>query len=47
VTFHSAVDIFDQETGTLYIDDCCHFNQRGNEILADFIADAILKDAAS
>jgi hypothetical protein len=42
VAFHSAVAIFDDEPGTLYIDDCCHFNALGNEILADFIADAIL-----
>jgi hypothetical protein len=42
VAFHSAVGIFDDEPATLYIDDCCHFNTLGNEILADFIADAIL-----
>lgn len=42
VAFHSAVDIFDDELNTLYIDDCCHFNALGNETLADFIADAIL-----
>lgn len=40
--FFSAVDLFDRETATIYIDDCCHFNERGNEILADFVADAIL-----
>ncbi|HSN74633.1 MAG TPA: hypothetical protein VL334_06000, partial [Anaerolineae bacterium] len=42
VDFHSAVAIFDDEDSTLYSDDCCHFNTLGNEILADFIADAIL-----
>lgn len=42
VGFHSALGIFDDVTGTLYIDDCCHFNVSGNQILADFIADVIL-----
>lgn len=43
VNFFSAVPIFDTELRTLYIDDCCHFNQLGNEILADFIASSILE----
>ncbi len=42
VNFHSALGIFDDVTSTLYIDDCCHFNVLGNEILADFMADVIL-----
>lgn len=46
VDFHSAVAIFDDESSTLYSDDCCHFNTLGNEILADFIADAILSSAS-
>jgi hypothetical protein len=44
VAFDSAVAVFDDEASPLFIDDCCHFNQSGNEILADFIADAILAD---
>lgn len=53
VSFYSAVGIFDEEPGALYIDDCCHFNRFGNELLADFIASSILEagdfagDAAS
>ena len=39
----SAVDIFDSVKETLYIDNCCHFNQKGNELFADFIADHILE----
>lgn len=44
VNFYSALAIFDDVASTLYIDDCCHFNVLGNEILADFIADAILSN---
>ena len=46
VDFHSAVAIFDDVPGTLYFDDCCHFNVTGNEILADFMAAAILSSLA-
>lgn len=42
VNFHSALSVFDDVAGTLYIDDCCHFNVTGNELLADFMADVIL-----
>jgi hypothetical protein len=42
VRFYSALAIFDDVASTLYIDDCCHFNISGNEILADFMADVIL-----
>jgi hypothetical protein len=41
VKAYSAVEIFDGITETLYIDNCCHFNQRGNEILADYMAQCI------
>jgi len=43
VFFFNAVPIFDRETEIVYIDNCCHYNQRGNEILADFIATTILE----
>ncbi|MCP5107338.1 MAG: hypothetical protein GY950_28385 [bacterium] len=42
VKAYSAVGIFDKVTDTVYIDRCCHFNRRGNELLADFIAARIL-----
>lgn len=43
VNFYSAVSIFDDEPGMIYVDNCCHFNQHGNELLADFIASSILE----
>lgn len=43
VNFHSALAIFDDEPNIVYIDNCCHFNQFGNQILADFVAEAILE----
>jgi hypothetical protein len=44
VRFYSALEIFDDELGAIYKDDCCHYNQRGIEILADFVAEAIMRD---
>lgn len=40
---YSAVGIFSNRKETIYIDKCCHFNPKGCEILADFMADQILK----
>jgi len=37
VDIRDAIDLFDEVDGHVFSDDCCHFNQRGNEILADFI----------
>jgi hypothetical protein len=37
VNAFSAVEIFDNLGKTVYIDNCCHFNRLGNEVLADFI----------
>ncbi len=42
VNINSAVSIFDDVQETLYIDNCCHFNELGHKILSDFIAQAIL-----
>ncbi len=44
VNVFSAAAIFDKVAETLYTDTCCHFNPRGNQILAEFIAGCILKD---
>jgi hypothetical protein len=38
----SATTVFDGVSGPVYSDNCCHYNQRGNEILASFIAEKIL-----
>lgn len=35
----SAVSLFDTTTETVYADNCCHLNQRGNEMLAGFVAE--------
>ena len=42
VLVFSAVDIFDSVSQPVYADSCCHYNQLGNEILADFIADRLI-----
>ena len=44
VNAFSAVGIFDKVKETVYMDKCCHFNRKGNEIFADFIAESILKE---
>jgi hypothetical protein len=44
VHFFSAVPLFDAETRPIYKDDCCHLNQTGNDLLADFVAASILDD---
>jgi hypothetical protein len=45
VNFYSAIHIFDDEPRTIYIDECCHYSQLGNDLLADFIATSILESA--
>jgi hypothetical protein len=42
VPFHDLSGLFSDVAETLYCDDCCHFNRRGNELLAQAIAAAIL-----
>jgi hypothetical protein len=37
-----ATRVFDTEASPVYVDDCCHFTRKGNELLADFVADAVL-----
>jgi hypothetical protein len=44
VRFENLTQIFADQSALLYTDDCCHFNQRGNEILAARIARAIIDD---
>ncbi len=41
VPFLDATALFQNVQEPLYIDSCCHFNQRGNELLADAIARAL------
>jgi hypothetical protein len=42
VNFLDATGIFDREPAAAYIDDCCHYTLRGNQLLADAIARQIL-----
>jgi hypothetical protein len=42
VNFLNATTIFDRESAAVYIDDCCHYTLRGNQLLADAIARQIL-----
>jgi hypothetical protein len=42
VNFLNATGIFDREPAAVYIDDCCHYTLRGNQLLADAIAKQIL-----
>ena len=37
-----ATALFDNEAAAIYADDCCHYNQRGNDLLAGAIARAML-----
>jgi hypothetical protein len=45
VSFFNGVHIFDKEPAAVYMDDCCHYTLRGNQILADFMAQAVLSAA--
>lgn len=42
VTVISAVNVFDRTKEAVYVDTCCHYNQRGSEIFSNFVADSIL-----
>jgi hypothetical protein len=37
-----ATGVFDTEPSPVYVDDCCHYTRKGNELLADFVARAVL-----
>lgn len=41
VAVYSLVDAFDDVSDTVYTDDCCHFNRKGNYIISEKMADAI------
>jgi len=41
VDFHDLTGLFDPVEEPLYIDDCCHFGQAGNEILARYLVEAL------
>jgi hypothetical protein len=41
IDFHDLSQLFAEHGETLYIDNCCHFNGDGNELLARVIAQAL------
>ena len=41
VEFVDATRAFEAHPETLYVDSCCHFGPRGNEILAELVAGAM------
>jgi hypothetical protein len=44
VRFLDLTGLFKDERGPIYIDDCCHFNARGNELMAGEIAKALARE---
>lgn len=46
VRFYDLTSVFSDMQETLYADVCCHYNIRGNEILAEHVAAAILDSMA-
>jgi hypothetical protein len=39
--FLDATAVFDRESAAVYKDDCCHYNELGNRLLADAIASRV------
>ena len=46
VRIFDLTGIFADVKETLYIDDCCHLNQRGNELLAEAMIDILAQHVA-
>jgi hypothetical protein len=44
IKFFDATMVFAKEKKTVYIDSCCHYNQRGKELLAAYIMDKIVQN---
>ena len=44
IAFYDLTDLFAEETATIYTDDCCHLNVRGNRLLAERLADILIRD---
>ena len=42
IQFRSVIHIFDDVESPVYSDDFSHYNQTGNEILADFVAEHVI-----
>lgn len=46
VHYHDLTRIFEDDERTLYMDDCCHFNQVGIDLLSRRIGELVVQDAA-
>ena len=46
IDFVDASQIFAATQDELYINDCCHFNKKGNDIFFDFITNALMEGIA-
>lgn len=44
VAFHDLTALFSDVDDTLYVDDCCHLNPRGNRLLARAVAEVLAAD---
>ena len=44
IKFFDATMVFAKEKETVYIDVCCHYNERGKEVLAAYIMDKIVQN---
>jgi hypothetical protein len=43
VRFFDASTVFDEQTAEIFVDNCCHFNEAGNKLLARAIAEQIIE----
>ena len=39
----SGVAMFDDQADAMYVDSCCHYTKAGENILAGFVADQVVK----
>jgi len=44
INFFDATMVFAKEKETVYIDECCHYNELGKEVLAAYIMDKIIQN---
>lgn len=41
IAVQSAINVFDRVSEAVYVDDCCHYNARGNTIFGEYVANTI------
>jgi len=44
INYYDATMVFAQEKQTVYIDVCCHYNDRGKDLLAQFMMDKVTRN---